>query len=180
VAAASTTLAGSESRPTIRAAHRPTGSSLLARQGLVNRRCAARALATVVYKPGERVRELVAAGDLELAVDAVQMRLGGLGRDEQRLRDLAIGEALGGETCDPQLAGGQRVAAGDRVASWLGAGGDQLRARLVGDSPCTAVVGEIERSLELSARLDAAAGAPQRRAVVGSRAGELDRRERAL
>jgi hypothetical protein len=36
------------------------------------------------------------------------------------LGDLAVGEALGGEPRDAELAGGQRVAAGDRVATWLG------------------------------------------------------------
>ncbi len=127
----------------------------------------AQVLAAVAEKAGEGVGELAAAGDLELAVDAAEVRLGGHGGDEQRLRDLAIGEAFGGEPRDAQLAGGQRVAAGDRVAPWLGARGDQLRARLVGDPPRAQVVGEIQGALELGARLDAAAGAAQRRAVIG-------------
>ena len=100
-------------------------------------------------RSGERVGELAAAGDLELAIDMAEVPLGGLGGDEQRLRDLAIGQALGGEPCDAQLAGGQRVAAGDRVTPRLRARRDQLRARLVGDPPRTATVGEIQRALEL-------------------------------
>ena len=92
-------------------------------------------LATVIDSAGERARELAAASDIELALDPIEVRLGGLGGDEQRLCDLAIGEAIGGEPRDTQLAGGERVASGDRVAPWLGARGDQLRARPVGDSP---------------------------------------------
>ena len=110
---------------------------------------------------------LVATRDAELAVGALEVRLGGRGGDEQRLRDLAIGQPLGGQPGDAQLAGGERVAAGDRVAPWLGAGGDQLRARLVGDPPRATAVSEIKRSpLELRPRLDAAASARERRATV--------------
>jgi hypothetical protein len=129
-------------------AHRPTGSSLLAREVLRNRRRGdGRFLATVVEKAAERARELAAAGDLELAVHAAEMRLSGLGRDEQRLCDLAIRQALGGEPRDPQLAGGQRIAAGDRMAPRLRARSDQLRARVAGDPPRAATVGEIQRAL---------------------------------
>jgi hypothetical protein len=108
-------------------------------------------VATVLERPGERARDLAASGDLKLSVDAVQMRLGGRGGDEQRLRDLAIGEAFGSEPRDPQLSRGQRVAARDRVASWLGAGGNQLGARSVGDPRRAAPMGEVERTLQLAA-----------------------------
>jgi excisionase family DNA binding protein len=42
--------------------------------------------ATLLEKPGERARELAASGDVELAVDAVQVRLGGRCGDEPRAR----------------------------------------------------------------------------------------------
>jgi hypothetical protein len=139
--------------------HRPTGFNLLARWVLRNRRHAgAWVLGTIVDNGSERVVELAAAGDLKLAIHAVQMRLGGRGRDEQRLGDLPTGEALGGEPRDAQLGGGQRVTAGDRVAPRLGACGDQLRARLVGDPPGAETVGEIQRALKLGPGLKPAAG----------------------
>jgi hypothetical protein len=120
----------------------------------------ARVLATVVAKAGERVRELAAACDGELSVDAVEVHLGGPGGDEQRLGDLAVGEAFGGEPGDAQLRGCERVAAGDRVASWFCAREDQFFTRLGGDPPRAQIVGEIQGALELGARLDAPAGAP--------------------
>jgi hypothetical protein len=78
----------SESRPAGRVAHRPQGSNLLAREGLGNRR--AWVFVAVAELVGEGGGELPPAGDLELAVHATEVGLGGLGGDEQRLRDLAI------------------------------------------------------------------------------------------
>ena len=68
---------------------------------------------------GRRGGELAAAANVELAVDAVEVSLGGLGGDERRLRDLTVGEALGSEPRHPELAGGECITAGDRVASGL-------------------------------------------------------------
>jgi hypothetical protein len=90
----------------------------------------------------------------------------GSGGDKQRLGDFGVGQSFGGEPRDTQLARGQGVAAGDRVAPGLGARGDQFRARPSGDPPCPAAVGEIQRSLQLNSRLHSAASAPQRRAIV--------------
>jgi hypothetical protein len=128
----------------------------------------------MLERTSERPRELVAAGDIELAVDAVEVGLGGAGRDEQRLRNLAIGEAFGSQPRDPQFGGRQRVAAGDCIAPWLGARGDQLGTRAGGDSPRAAAVCEIQRPLQLRARLGARPSAPQRGTVVGEGAGELE------
>ena len=125
-------------------------------------------------KAGERVGELAAAGDLELAVDMAEVGLGGLGGDEQRLRDLSIGAALRGEPCarsSPVVSASRPV-----IASRLGlAPAAIIPACLVGDPARTHVVGEIEPALKLRARLDASAGAAQRSAVIGERAGELQR-----
>jgi hypothetical protein len=122
-------LHGTQCRPGACVAHRPGGSSLLARGVLGNRRGGgARVLAAgVVEHADERLGELAAAGDAKLAVDTAEMRLGGRGGDEQRLRDLAIREAFSGE---------------------------QFGAGLVGDPLCAQMVGEIQ----LGARLDATAG----------------------
>src|ERR1039458_10132595 len=95
-------------------AHRPRGSRLLPREVLGNRPGGARVLVTVTELAGERVGELAAAGDLELAIDAAEMGLGGLGGDKQRLGDLPIRQALGGKPSDSQLAGGQRVRSEER------------------------------------------------------------------
>ena len=116
--------------------------------------------------PAKCLLELVATGDVELAVDPAQVRLGGIGGDEQRLGDLAVGEAFGGEPRDAQFAGGERVAASDRVPPWLGTGGDQLGARMVRDPPRPQAVGEIKCPLELGARLHTAAGTSQRRPMI--------------
>jgi hypothetical protein len=79
-------------------AHRPSWSNLLAREVLRNRRRdGGRFLAPLVEKASECVGELAATGDTELAVDVAEVRFGGLSGDEQRLRDLTIGEAVGGE-----------------------------------------------------------------------------------
>ena len=75
----------------------------------------ARSLASVVEKAGESVSKLAPAGDAELAVDAAEVGGGGLGGDEQQLGDLPVGVACGCQPGHPQLAGGQRVAAGDRA-----------------------------------------------------------------
>jgi hypothetical protein len=92
------------------------GTHLLAREGLRNdRRGGARVLATVAEQAAECVGELAALGDLELAVDATKVRLGGLSGDEQRLRDLTIGEAVGGESRDAQLASASRPVIASRL-----------------------------------------------------------------
>jgi hypothetical protein len=57
-------------------------------------------LVAVAELPGQGVGELAAAGDVELAVDAAEVRFGGLGGDEQRLGDLSIRQAVGGESRD--------------------------------------------------------------------------------
>ena len=115
--------------------------------------------------------KLLAATDLELLVDVAEVCGDGSDGDEQCLGDLAVRQSFRGEPRDAQLCGGQRVAAGDRVAPGLGAGGDQFFARPGGDPPRTAMVGDIERLLERRSRLDTAAGAPQRSAIVRQCAG---------
>src|ERR1700759_1448106 len=92
-----------------------------------NRRGIAGSVVAVSDGAGERVWELVAAGYPELVVNPVEVPLGSLGRDEQRLRDLAVAESFGGEPRYTEFAGRERVAAGDRVASGLGSRSDQFR-----------------------------------------------------
>ncbi len=51
----------------------------------------------------ERFAELAARSDVELLVDVGQMRLDGLSSDKQRLCDLRVGPARGGEIGNPPL-----------------------------------------------------------------------------
>src|SRR5215211_3571178 len=60
----------------------------------------------------QRARELISRVEPELAEDARQVPFNRAGGDEQRLCDLAVGEALAGELGDAALAGGQRVEPG--------------------------------------------------------------------
>src|SRR5262245_29068191 len=57
--------------------------------------------------------ELTARGDLQLAVDAREVHLDRLHRDEERLGDLLVRVILRGQLGDAALARGQRVHAGD-------------------------------------------------------------------
>src|SRR5262249_50634838 len=76
----------------------------------------------------QRLGQLVSPGDIELAVRTAEVRRGGLRRDEQLLSYLTVALARRRQPGDAQLAGGQGVAAGDRVAPRFGAGRDELRS----------------------------------------------------
>src|SRR5205814_10699643 len=119
-------------------------------------------------------------GDVELAVHPAEVRRGGLCRDEQLLCYLPVSLARRCQPGNAQLAGGQCVAAGDRVAPGLGARGDELRPGLARDAARAIVMRQVKAALQLSPRLRALASPAQRRAVVGERAGQFDRCLRAL
>jgi hypothetical protein len=55
----------------------------------------------------DEVAELVAAGDAELGVGAVQVRGDGAGGQEQAVGDLAVGQAAAGEDDDLALLRGE-------------------------------------------------------------------------
>jgi hypothetical protein len=55
----------------------------------------------------DEVAELVAAGDAELGVGAVQVRGDGAGGQEQAVGDLAVGQAASGEDDDLALLRGE-------------------------------------------------------------------------
>jgi len=57
----------------------------------------------------DEVAELVAPGDAELGVGAVQVRGDGAGGQEQSVGDLAVGQATSGEDDDVALLGGEPV-----------------------------------------------------------------------
>ena len=75
----------------------------------------------------ERAGELAPRLDVELAVRVAQVVLDRLGRDEQRLGDLAVALTRGGELGDPALARGQRRRpAEQRLAARARAGRGEL------------------------------------------------------
>ncbi len=122
-----------------------------------------------VEQASDCVDVLAATRDIELAVDVAEMRCGGLSRDEQRPRDLPIGEAAASLATRSSTA----VSASPPViASWLGARSGQPRARLVGDPPRARAVGEIQRSLELRWFAAVDAGAARRRSPIARRAAQ--------
>jgi CheY-like chemotaxis protein len=79
---------------------------------------------------GERSGELFARLDVEFAIAVGKVHLDGAERDEEGLRDLLVGVALGGELDDAELGGGEGVAAGLCDATGAGAGEAQLVARV--------------------------------------------------
>src|SRR3954452_15640280 len=83
----------------------------------------------------ERFGELLARGDVELSVDVAQVPLDGLYRHELALRDLPVGEAVGGERRDPVLARRNRFAPREhaRVAARARARRDELLVGAVGE-----------------------------------------------
>jgi hypothetical protein len=91
----------------------------------------------------ERGGELFACLDVELAVAVGEVHLDGAEGDEEGLRDLLVGVALGGELDDAELGGGERIAAGLCDAAGAGAGEAELVACLVDERGGAAAVGEV-------------------------------------
>ncbi len=127
---------------------------------------------------GERLGQLAARGDLELAVGAPEVRLDRLRRDEQRLGDLTIAESLRRHRRDPPLARGERVAPPGACPARPGARGDEPLARHVLERVGAAAVGEVERLGERLAGGEPVTLGEQRCAEVGERARQLERRLR--
>jgi hypothetical protein len=75
------------------------------------------------------VTQVVTRADVKLAVGVSEMGLDGLGGDEQRLGNLGIAEALGGELGDPALRGGEGVSAAMGRAPRPGASAQAMGGR---------------------------------------------------
>ena len=72
---------------------------------------------------GRRERPRCPYGDIAIGTADLLLQGGdGLGRDEQRLRDLAVGPPGRRQPGDSQLTGSQCIAAGDRIPARLGSG----------------------------------------------------------
>ena len=73
--------------------------------------------------------------------------------DEQKLRDLVVGVALGRQTSDAQLARGECVAAAQGVTARPRTRDDQLLAGLLGQRDRAVAMCQVEPAAQVVARL---------------------------
>ena len=104
--------------------------------------------------------------NLKLAVCIGQVQFDGPEGDEQRLRDLLIACALGGQLGDTPLAGGQSVGTDASPPSGSAAGGAQLFGGPVGERCGPTPVCEVQAVPQDRSRADGLSIAPQRSAKV--------------
>jgi len=104
----------------------------------------------------ERLGQLGARGDVQLAVGVAEVGLHRPGGDEQRLGDLAVGQPVGGEATDAPLRRCERLRSGQWDASRPRPERAQLLRGPVGECPRAAVKRTIERAVERRARIAAA------------------------
>src|SRR5215218_5636383 len=126
--------------------------------------------------PFERRRELVARRQAQLAEDAREVALDGARGHEQRLRDLAVGEALARELGDAPLARGQRLEAGQRHPARACARRPQLCLGLCRKRACAGSMRSVQGGTEELTRLAAAVSTPELRAEVGQSSRAVDTR----
>src|SRR5579875_2219319 len=115
---------------------------------------------------GERPGQLSARADLELHECVAQVVLDGLGGDEQRFGDLAVGEAIGGEANDPQLACRKRLLPPLARAPRPRAEHSQLRSSARLQSARAGAAGGVEALLQRRERLAPAPLPAQARAEL--------------
>jgi hypothetical protein len=108
------------------------------------------------------LRELVTGTDVELAVDAAEVKLDRLGRYEQRFGDLPRGQSASGQLRDSLLADGQGPSAAELCPAGPRSGGDQLSLRSRGELARSPGVAELEGPEKRRTSVDPSVGAPQR------------------
>ena len=121
----------------------------------------------------QRGGKLVSRVELQLAEDAREVTLDRARRDEERLCDLAVGEALAGELGDPALAGRQRVEPREHDPARARAGGAELGLGLLGERSGARAVGGVECLAQKLPRLGASIAPPKHGAEVGESARSL-------
>src|SRR5919199_4397684 len=114
----------------------------------------------VFWSGGERLVELSPRADAELAVRVGEMQLDRLQRDVERLRNLLVGAAFGGELRHTPLARGERLDAAQSRSARSAAGRVELGACLLRERPRAAALGQLEGPPERAARLGGRAAAP--------------------
>src|SRR4051794_39398778 len=124
--------------------------------------------------------ELAARGDAQLHERVAQVPLDGLHGDEERLGDLAVGEALGRELSHAALARGQGRGALPARAAGLGARGDELLADAAGEGGGSGGGGEVERAAQAVAGVGHRALLALEHPELAQRAGVLEAVARLL
>ena len=125
-------------------------------------------------------RQARAAADRELRVGVRELRLDGLGRDEQSLGDLAVAEPTGGHPRGAQLGGGQRVAGRSAaLTSRPRPARDQLRAGSLGERAAPRAARGRSACVKRSRAALALAARPEPDAEIHQCAGVLESSRRA-
>src|ERR1700730_15243603 len=104
------------------------------------------------------------------------MSADGLGADEQCLGDLSVGEAPTGLSGHAELAGGEALNPGQAFAAGPGADNAEFLAGPSRERLCPAPGRQVPRLPEGFTRTGTLAATGQRRAILGERAGEFQRR----
>src|SRR5262245_42630319 len=118
--------------------------------------------------------EPAARDDAELAVAVAQVVLDGGERQVQRVGDLAVLVAGGGELGDAALAGRERAEAAHEPPARPGPGRAELAQRVLLERRGAAAMREVERATQRLPGLDLVAGVPEGDALLGERARELE------
>ena len=141
----------------------------------------ARAAAPPRYRCAPRtVGQLLARAQGELGEHAREVTLDRAHGHEERLSDLAVGEAVARQLGHAPLARRQRLDPAQGHAPRLGAGGAQLGLGEVGQRRGARVMGDVERLAQHRARLGAPAGGAHQHPELGQRPRALERDPRAL
>src|SRR5258705_9371808 len=122
---------------------------------------------------GQRLQELAARGDAELAEDVAQVPFDRPRGQEQLGADLPVGQARPGQPGDLGLLRGELVVRGDGALADGLAGGPQLAAGPVGERLHADLGGHLVRGAQLRPRVGPPALAAQPLAVDQVRAGKL-------
>src|SRR5215211_6858935 len=129
---------------------------------------------------GERPRQLRAGADVELAVGVAEVGLDRLEREEELLRDLAVGPAFGGHLGDAAFTGGEGLDPDWDEAAQLLAGGPELAVGALGERERATAPRQLEAGAQRLAGVASMAGAPQAGPKVGEGACVLEPRGGAL
>ena len=122
----------------------------------------------------KRSGKLISRLNPQLAEDAREVTLDCPCGNEERLGDLAVGEALAGELDNAALAGRQRVEPGENDPARARTGGAELGLGVIGERFRACAVGGVEGLAEQLSRFGTSVAPPEHRPEVGKRASPLE------